>query len=241
MLKLQNVSKHFNDLKAVNNISLEINEHDVVCLVGPSGSGKSSLLRLINGLETLDGGTISYKGKVINYNNIKEVEKLRSEIGFVFQQFNLFNNLNVIENLILAPINVLKMSKEDAVQKAEQLLLRVDLLDKANEKVNTLSGGQKQRIAIIRTLMMGPEVLLFDEPTSALDPEMVKEVLDVMADLASEKTTMIIVTHEMNFAKSVANKVVFMDKGEIVEINAPNEFFNNPESERAKSFLSKVL
>lgn len=241
MLKLQNVSKHFNDLKAVNNISLEINEHDVVCLVGPSGSGKSSLLRLINGLETLDGGTISYKGKVINYNNIKEVEKLRSEIGFVFQQFNLFNNLNVIENMILAPINVLKMSKEDAVKKAEKLLDRVDLLDKAYVKVNTLSGGQKQRIAIIRTLMMEPEVLLFDEPTSALDPEMVKEVLDVIADLASEKTTMVIVTHEMNFAKSVASKVVFMDKGEIVEINSPKEFFNNPQSERAKSFLSKIL
>lgn len=241
MLKLKNVSKHFNDLKAVNDISLEIKKHDVVCLVGPSGSGKSSLLRLINGLETLDGGTISYKDEVINYNNIKEVEKLRSEIGFVFQQFNLFNNLNVIENMILAPINVLKMSKEDAVKKAEKLLDRVDLLDKAAVKVNTLSGGQKQRIAIIRTLMMEPEVLLFDEPTSALDPEMVKEVLDVIADLASEKTTMVIVTHEMNFAKSVASKVVFMDKGEIVEINSPKEFFNNPQSERAKSFLSKVL
>ena len=241
MLKLKNVSKHFNDLKAVNDISLEIKKHDVVCLVGPSGSGKSSLLRLINGLETLDGGTISYKDEVINYNNIKEVEKLRSEIGFVFQQFNLFNNLNVIENMILAPINVLKMSKEDAVKKAEKLLDRVDLLDKAAVKVNTLSGGQKQRIAIIRTLMMEPEVLLFDEPTSALDPEMVKEVLDVIADLASEKTTMVIVTHEMNFAKSVASKVVFMDKGEIVEINSPKEFFNNPQSERAKSFLSKIL
>lgn len=241
MLKMQNVMKQFKDLKAVNNVSLEINEFDVVCLVGPSGSGKSTLLRLINGLETLDAGEIYYKDQTINYNNIKAVEKLRTEIGFVFQQFNLFNNLNVIENMILAPVNVLKMDKASAIAKAKKLLSRVDLLDKAKAKVSSLSGGQKQRIAIIRTLMMEPEVLLFDEPTSALDPEMVKEVLDLMADLASEKTTMVIVTHEMNFAKSVANKVVFLDKGEIVEVGTPKAFFENPKSERAKLFLSKVL
>ena len=241
MLNLKNVSKDFGDLKAINQVSLEIAEFDVVCLIGPSGSGKSTLLRLINGLETLDGGEITYKDKVIDYKDIKLVEKLRTEIGFVFQSFNLFNNLNVMENLVLSPINVLKMSKEAATEKALTLLKRVGLEDKAKASVNKLSGGQKQRIAIIRALMMDPNVLLFDEPTSALDPEMVKEVLDVMTDLAKEKKTMVVVTHEMNFAKKVANKVVFMDEGEIVEVGKPSEFFTNPKSERAKLFLSKVL
>lgn len=241
MLNLKNVSKDFGDLKAINQVSLEIAEFDVVCLIGPSGSGKSTLLRLINGLETLDGGEITYKDKVIDYKDIKLVEKLRTEIGFVFQSFNLFNNLNVMENLVLSPINVLKMSKEAATEKALTLLKRVGLEDKAKASVNKLSGGQKQRIAIIRALMMDPNVLLFDEPTSALDPEMVKEVLDVMTDLAKEKKTMVVVTHEMNFAKEVANKVVFMDEGEIVEVGKPSEFFTNPKSERAKLFLSKVL
>ena len=241
MLNFKNVSKDFGDLKAINQVSLEIAEFDVVCLIGPSGSGKSTLLRLINGLETLDGGEITYKDKVIDYKDIKLVEKLRTEIGFVFQSFNLFNNLNVMENLVLSPINVLKMSKEAATEKALRLLKRVGLEDKAKASVNKLSGGQKQRIAIIRALMMDPNVLLFDEPTSALDPEMVKEVLDVMTDLAKEKKTMVVVTHEMNFAKEVANKVVFMDEGEIVEVGKPSEFFTNPKSERAKLFLSKVL
>ncbi|HZJ85703.1 MAG TPA: amino acid ABC transporter ATP-binding protein [Erysipelotrichaceae bacterium] len=241
MLNLKNVSKDFGDLKAINQVSLEIAEFDVVCLIGPSGSGKSTLLRLINGLETLDGGEITYKDKVIDYMDIKLVEKLRTEIGFVFQSFNLFNNLNVMQNLVLSPINVLKMSKEAATEKALRLLKRVGLEDKAKASVNKLSGGQKQRIAIIRALMMDPNVLLFDEPTSALDPEMVKEVLDVMTDLAKEKKTMVVVTHEMNFAKEVANKVVFMDEGEIVEVGKPSEFFTNPKSERAKLFLSKVL
>ena len=241
MLKLKNVSKNYEDLKAISNVSLDIAEYDVVCLIGPSGSGKSTLLRLINGLETLDGGEILFKDNIIDYDNTTLVEKVRTEIGFVFQSFNLFNNLNVMENLILSPMNVLKMTKDESVDKANRLLDRVGLLDKANASVNKLSGGQKQRIAIIRALMMNPEVLLFDEPTSALDPEMVKEVLDVMADLADEKKTMVIVTHEMNFAKEVANKVVFMDAGEIVEVGNPKEFFNNPQSERAKLFLSKVL
>lgn len=241
MLNLKNVSKDFGDLKAIDQVSLEIDEFDVVCLIGPSGSGKSTLLRLINGLETLDGGEIAYKDKVIDYKDVKLVEKLRTEIGFVFQSFNLFNNLNVMENLILSPINVLKMTKADAEAKAFGLLKRVGLEDKAKASVNKLSGGQKQRIAIIRALMMDPQVLLFDEPTSALDPEMVKEVLDVMVDLANEKKTMVVVTHEMNFAKEVANKVVFMDAGEIVEVGNPDEFFINPKSERAKLFLSKVL
>lgn len=241
MLKLNNVSKNYADLKAISNVSLAIKEEEVVCLVGPSGSGKSTLLRLINGLETLDGGEIAYKDETINYNDIKLVEKIRTEIGFVFQQFNLFNNLNVMDNLILSPVNVLKMTKSDAINKAERLLKRVGLSDKYMASVNNLSGGQKQRIAIIRALMMDPEVLLFDEPTSALDPEMVKEVLDVMADLALEKKTMVVVTHEMNFAKEVADKIVFMDEGEIVEVSSPKDFFTNPKSERAKLFLSKVL
>lgn len=241
MLKINNAQKYYGSLHAINNVSLEINEHDVVTLIGPSGSGKSSLLRLINGLETLDGGTIEYNNQVVDYKNESEVLKLRTEVGFVFQNFNLFNNLNVLDNLILAPIEVLNMSKEDAINKAKEYLKIVDLEDKLEVSPSTLSGGQKQRIAIVRSLMMSPKVLLFDEPTSALDPEMVKEVLGVMADLAKQKVTMIIVTHEMKFAQEVSNKVVFMDKGEVIEVNNPEEFFANPKSDRAKDFLSKVL
>lgn len=241
MLKFNNITKSYGHLKAISNVSLEIDKHDVVCLLGPSGSGKSTLLRLINGLESLDAGEIYYKNKLIDYNNEQKIEELRTEIGFVFQSFNLFNNLNVMDNLILAPTSVLKMSKENAKIKAKKLLKRVGLLDKSRAKVSKLSGGQKQRIAIIRSLMMEPKVLLFDEPTSALDPEMVKEVLDVMADLAKEKVTMIIVTHEMNFAKEAANKIVFMDEGEIIEVAKPKAFFTNPQTVRAKSFLSKIL
>ncbi|NLY62474.1 MAG: amino acid ABC transporter ATP-binding protein [Erysipelothrix sp.] len=241
MLKINNAQKYYGSLHAINNVSLEINEHDVVTLIGPSGSGKSSLLRLINGLETLDGGTIEYNNQVVDYKNESEVLKLRTEVGFVFQNFNLFNNLNVLDNLILAPMEVLNMSKEDAINKAKEYLKIVDLEDKLEVSPSTLSGGQKQRIAIVRSLMMSPKVLLFDEPTSALDPEMVKEVLGVMADLAKQKVTMIIVTHEMKFAQEVSNKVVFMDKGEVIEVNNPEEFFANPKSDRAKDFLSKVL
>lgn len=241
MLKILNASKHFDDLHAVNNVSLHIKEHDVVTLIGPSGSGKSTLLRLLNGLETLDSGTIAYNGEIIDYKNEKQVTKLREEMGFLFQSFNLFNNLNVVDNLILAPMEVLKMSREDAVKKAVEYLERVGLSDKLEAEVKSLSGGQKQRIAIVRSLMMSPKVLLFDEPTSALDPEMVKEVLEVMRDLAKNKTTMVIVTHEMKFAEEVANKIVFMDQGEIIEVNDPHTFFTNPSSERAKDFLSKVL
>lgn len=241
MLKINNAKKKFDGFHAVNGVSLDIEQHDVVCLIGPSGSGKSTLLRLLNGLETLDEGTITYKGKVIDYSNIKEVQTLRKEMGFLFQSFNLFNNLSVLDNLILAPMEVLKLSKEESVQLALKYLKRVGLEEKLEADVKSLSGGQKQRIAIVRSLMMSPEVLLFDEPTSALDPEMVKEVLEVMKDLAEEKTTMVIVTHEMQFAKEVSNKIVFMDKGEIVEVNNPQSFFDNPKSDRAKDFLSKVL
>lgn len=241
MIKINNASKKFNDLYAVKDVNLHIKEHDVVCLIGPSGSGKSTLLRLLNGLETLDGGSISFKGNEVDYKNETQVLKIREEMGFVFQSFNLFNNLNVLENLILAPKEVLGLTHEEAVDKAKTYLKRVGLEDKLESDTKSLSGGQKQRIAIVRALMMSPEVLLFDEPTSALDPEMVKEVLEVMSDLAKDNTTMVIVTHEMTFAKEVSNKVVFMDKGEIVEVNDPQVFFENPESERAKDFLSKVL
>ena len=241
MLKLKNVKKKFKDLQAIDGVSLEVKEEEVVCLIGPSGSGKSTLLRLMNGLESLDSGEIAYKDQKIDFNNTKEIEKLRTEVGFVFQSFNLFNNLNVMDNLTLSPINVLKMTKEEAKEKALQLLSRVNLEDKALEDIKNLSGGQKQRIAIIRALMMNPHVLLFDEPTSALDPEMVKEVLDVMVDLAKDKKTMVVVTHEMNFAKEVGDKIVFMDEGKIVEVNSPENFFENPQSQRAKDFLSKVL
>lgn len=241
MIKINNASKKFNDLYAVKDVNLHIKEHDVVCLIGPSGSGKSTLLRLLNGLETLDAGSISFKGNEVDYKNEAQVLKIREEMGFVFQSFNLFNNLNVLENLILAPKEVLGLTHEEAVDKAKTYLKRVGLEDKLEADTKSLSGGQKQRIAIVRALMMSPEVLLFDEPTSALDPEMVKEVLEVMSDLAKDNTTMVIVTHEMTFAKEVSNKVVFMDKGEIVEVNDPQVFFENPESERAKDFLSKVL
>ena len=241
MLKLKNVKKKFKDLQAIDGVSLEVKEEEVVCLIGPSGSGKSTLLRLMNGLESLDSGEIAYKDQKIDFNNTKEIEKLRTEVGFVFQSFNLFNNLNVMDNLTLSPINVLKMTKEEAKEKALQLLSRVNLEDKALEDIKNLSGGQKQRIAIIRALMMNPHVLLFDEPTSALDPEMVKEVLDVIVDLAKDKKTMVVVTHEMNFAKEVGDKIVFMDEGKVVEVNSPENFFDNPQSQRAKDFLSKVL
>ena len=241
MLKIENAKKKYDDFHAVNGVNLHVEEHDVVCLIGPSGSGKSTLLRLLNGLETLDGGSISYKGKTIDYTNEDELMTLRKEMGFLFQSFNLFNNLSVLDNLILAPMEVLKMSKEAAEELALTYLQRVGLQDKLHSDTKSLSGGQKQRIAIVRALMMSPEVLLFDEPTSALDPEMVKEVLEVMKDLAKEDKTMLIVTHEMQFAKEVANKIVFMDKGDIVEIGSPEEFFNNPKSDRAQDFLSKVL
>lgn len=241
MLKIENAKKKFDNFHAVNGVSVDIAQHDVVCLIGPSGSGKSTLLRLLNGLEMLDEGSISYKGNLIDYHNKKEVQKLRTEMGFLFQSFNLFNNLSVLDNLILAPMEVLKMDKEEAVLLAKKYLKRVGLEEKLEADVKSLSGGQKQRIAIVRALMMSPEVLLFDEPTSALDPEMVKEVLEVMKDLAKDKTTMVIVTHEMQFAKEVASKIVFMDKGEIIEISEPQTFFDHPQTDRAKDFLSKVL
>ena len=241
MIKVEKLVKQFPNILALNEVSLEITKNEVVCIVGPSGSGKSTLLRCINGLDIIDAGTISIDNEILNVHDEKQMDRIRAKMGFVFQQFNLFPHMTVIENLTLGPIEVLKEEKESAIKRARELLTRVGLLEKENEYVNKLSGGQKQRVAIVRALCMNPEVMLFDEPTSALDPEMVKEVLDVMVNLAKNDMTMVVVTHEMNFAKEVADRIVFMDEGRILEVSDPENFFNNPKSERLKDFLSKVL
>ena len=241
VISIKNVSKQFPKVLALDDVSLEVHKNEIICLIGPSGSGKSTLLRSINGLEIVDSGIIYIDGEMIDGNDEKQMCEVRTKMGFVFQHFNLFPHLTVLENLTLGPIEVQKKDAEEAKQEALTLLERVGLSDKANEYVNRLSGGQKQRVAIVRALCMKPEVMLFDEPTSALDPEMVKEVLDVMRELAKEDMTMVIVTHEMNFAKEVATRVIFMDQGRIIEENNPKEFFSNPREERTKEFLDKVL
>ena len=241
MISIQNISKRFNQVQALSDVSLEIAKKEIVCLVGPSGSGKSTLLRSMNGLEIVDEGQIFFDGNLLDVHDEAACNAMRTKMGFVFQNFNLFPHLTVIENMTLAPIHVLGKSPQEAQETALTLLSRVGLESKADEYVNKLSGGQKQRVAIVRALAMNPEVLLFDEPTSALDPEMVKEVLDVMRELASEHNTMVIVTHEMNFAREVATRIIFMDQGSIVEENNPHDFFTNPQSDRLKDFLSKVL
>lgn len=241
MINIKNISKSFKTVQALSNVSLEVKDREIVCLVGPSGSGKSTLLRSINGLEVIDSGEIYFDGKLLDVSDEESCNKMRTKMGFVFQSFNLFPHLTVVENLILGPVNVLGKSADEAKQTAISLLKRVGLESKADEYVNKLSGGQKQRVAIVRALAMNPEVMLFDEPTSALDPEMVKEVLDVMRELANEHHTMVVVTHEMNFAKEVASRIIFMDEGKIVEENNPVDFFSNPKSDRLKDFLSKVL
>lgn len=247
MIKVENISKTFagvgkkDDLTAVNNVSLEVNKGEIVCLIGPSGSGKSTLIRCIEGLEIPETGSIYIEGEKLDSTNPKEFRRIRSKMGFVFQHFNLFPNMTVIDNLTLALTNVLKMDKDKAVEKAIGLLSRVGLADKKNEYPNNLSGGQKQRVAIARALCLNPDIMLFDEPTSALDPEMVIEVLEVMKELANEGMTMIIVTHEMGFCKTVANRIVFLEDGKIVEENNAKDFFENPKSDRAKEFLSKVM
>ena len=215
--------------------------YNIIAIDGPSGSGKSTLCRCINGLEIVDKGKVIIEGQEIDYNNEKQAANARSKMGFVFQHFNLFPHLTVLENMMLGPVEVQKRDKEEVKQEAIALLDRVGLKEKANEYVNKLSGGQKQRVAIVRALCMKPEIMLFDEPTSALDPEMVKEVLDVMRELAKENMTMVVVTHEMNFAKEVASRIIFMDEGKIVEENTPKEFFENPTQQRTKDFLAKVL
>ena len=240
MINVENLSKNFGDLKVLKNISTTINKGEIISIIGPSGSGKSTFLRCINKLEEPSSGHIYIDGMDLMDKNT-DINKVRERVGMVFQHFNLFPNMTVLDNLTLSPIMVKKESKEEAEKYALSLLEKVGLSDKANSYPTQLSGGQKQRIAIARALAMKPEVIFFDEPTSALDPEMIKEVLDVMRDLAKEGMTMLIVTHEMGFARNVGNRILFMDKGEIIEDCSPKEFFENPTNERIKDFLNKVL
>ena len=240
MINITNLYKNFGDLEVLKNISTEIKKGEIISIIGPSGSGKSTFLRCINKLEEPSSGHIYIDGMDLMDKNT-DINKVRERVGMVFQHFNLFPNMTVLDNLILSPIMVKKESKEEAEKYALSLLEKVGLSDKANSYPTQLSGGQKQRIAIARALAMKPEVILFDEPTSALDPEMIKEVLDVMRELAKEGMTMLIVTHEMGFARNVGNRILFMDKGEIIEDCSPKEFFENPTNERIKDFLNKVL
>ena len=240
MISVNNLRKSFHGLEVLKGISTEIKRGDVVCVIGPSGSGKSTFLRCLNMLEKPDGGEILFNGEDLTRPRTN-LNLHRQKMGMVFQQFNLFPHMTVLENLTCAPVMLKKLTQAQAQEKAMELLGRVGLADRANEYPNKLSGGQKQRVAIVRALCMDPEVMLFDEPTSALDPEMVGEVLDVMKSLAQKGMTMIVVTHEMGFAREVSNRVLFMDEGIIMEDNAPQELFSNPQCERLKSFLSKVL
>lgn len=239
LIEIKNVKKHFGDNEVLSDVSFEVNKGDVVCLIGSSGSGKSTLLRCINMLETIDEGSIEVLGEDIY--KVKDINQYRKKVGMVFQQFNLFNNLNVLDNCTLAQIKVLHKSKQEAEAKAIEELEKVGLKDFIYAHPATLSGGQKQRVAIARALCNEPEILLFDEPTSALDPEMVGEVLNVIKQLALEDMTLVIVTHEMSFAKDVADKIVFMDNGVILEEGSPDQIFNHPKNERTKQFLSRII
>lgn len=240
MIKISNLTKKFDELLVLDEINLEIKEGERVVIIGPSGSGKSTLLRTINGLEAATIGEVTFKGQVVDANK-PEINELRKQIGMVFQNFNLFPHLTILNNITLAPVELKLLTKEEAEEKAHKLLARIGLQDKANSYPNQLSGGQKQRVAILRSLAMNPSVMLFDEPTSALDPEMVKEVLDFMKELAQEGMTMVVVTHEMGFAKEAASRIIFMDEGKIIEDTTPNEFFNNPTKPRVIDFLNKVI
>ena len=241
MIKIEHLHKNFGELKALHDINLTVNDGEIVSLIGPSGSGKSTLCRCIHGLEQAESGTITLDGEVMDPKDKANYARQRKKMGFVFQHFNLFNNKTVIDNCSLAQIAVAGKSREEADKTSMELLARVGLADKRDEYPSRLSGGQKQRVAIARALCMNPEIMLFDEPTSALDPEMIKEVLEVMKDLGDQGMTMIVVTHEMGFARKVGDRVVFLDGGEIVEENNSEEFFTNPKSDRAKDFLSKVF
>lgn len=239
VISAKNLKKRYGHLEVLKDISVDVTEGEVLCIIGPSGSGKSTLLRCLNALEEIQAGSITILGQELVNN--KNINKLREEIGMVFQSFNLFPHLTVLQNMLLAPLELKKMSKEEATEKALALLDKVGLKDKKDVYPNTLSGGQKQRVAIARALEMEPKILLFDEPTSALDPEMVGEVLKVMKDLAQEGMTMVVVTHEMNFARDVSDRVIFMDQGYIVEEGTPEEIFTAPKSDRCKEFLDKVI
>ena len=240
MIAFDKVHKHFGDLHVLNDVTFRVALGEVVVICGPSGSGKSTLLRCINRLETIDSGEITVNSVKVD-NSTRNIAALRADIGVVFQRFNLYPHLRVIDNLILAPMKVRGQSRVEATRIATELLAKVDIPEKANSYPAQLSGGQQQRVAIARALAMRPKIMLFDEPTSALDPEMVKEVLDTMVQLAEDGMTMLVVTHEMGFARQVANRVVFMDFGQIVEMNTPEPFFSNPQHERTKLFLSQIL
>ena len=240
MIDVKNLTKSFGDLQVLKGVSTHISKGERVVLIGPSGSGKSTFLRCLNLLETPTGGEIIFEGQPITDEKC-DINKIRQKMGMVFQHFNLFPNMTIMKNITLAPVRTGLMNKEQAERKARELLKRVGLEDKADSYPAQLSGGQKQRIAIVRALCMEPEVMLFDEPTSALDPEMVGEVLDVMKELAKSGMTMVCVTHEMGFAREVADRVLFMDEGKILEEGTPQEIFTNPKEQRTKDFLNKVL
>ena len=240
LIRVENLGKSFGAIHVLSGINVDIHAGDVVFVVGPSGSGKSTFLRCLNLLEEPTEGHVFFEGVDITDKHT-DIDKHRQKMGMVFQQFNLFPHMSIMKNMTIAPVKLLGVKEEDAVKEAEKLLARVGLLDKKDAYPGQLSGGQKQRIAIVRALMMKPDVMLFDEPTSALDPEMVGEVLNVMRELAKEHMTMLVVTHEMGFAREVADRVMFLDGGDFVEEAPPEEFFTNPKSERLRSFLSKVL
>lgn len=239
IIELRHVDKHFGDLHVLKDVSLSVGKGEVVVVIGPSGSGKSTLCRAINRLETIDSGEILIEGKPLPQEG-RELAAMRAELGMVFQSFNLFAHMSILQNVTLGPVEVLGLSKAEAEQRAMGLLDRVGVASQANKVPAQLSGGQQQRVAIARSLAMHPKVMLFDEPTSALDPEMINEVLDVMVDLARQGMTMIVVTHEMNFARRVADRVVFMADGAIVEEGAPDAFFDHPQSQRARDFLDSI-
>jgi polar amino acid transport system ATP-binding protein len=250
MIRMENVSKTFGTLEVLKNINVTVNKSEVVCLIGPSGSGKSTLLRCLNHLERISSGRVFIEGELIDEriagkNQLKvphkKVAEICTELGMVFQRFNLFPHMTALGNLIEAPITVRHINRQDAIASAMELLKKVGLEDKKDEYPSRLSGGQQQRVAIARALAMNPKIMLFDEPTSALDPELVGEVLEVMKNLAREGMTMLVVTHEMGFAREVGSRVVFLDKGEIIEEGTPSVIFANPKQERTKSFLQKIL
>ena len=240
MIRMSGVQKYFDDFQALKDIDLEVAHGEVVVVLGPSGSSKSTLCRTINRLETIEEGTIEIDGTVLPEEG-SQLAKLRADVGMVFQQFNLFPHLTILDNVTLGPIKVRKMKKSAAEERAMQLLDRVGIGNQASKYPAQLSGGQQQRVAIARALAMNPKIMLFDEPTSALDPEMVNEVLDVMASLVKEGMTMVVVTHEMGFARRAADRILFMADGEIVEDTDPSSFFDNPQTDRAKDFLGKIL
>ena len=239
MLEVKNICKSFDEKEVLKDINLKVEKGEKVIIIGPSGSGKSTFLRTLNLLESIDSGEIILENNKVNTKT--NIDQYRQNIGMVFQNFNLFNNLTVKENIMLAPVTLKIKTKEEAEKEAKELLKKINLKEKANKYPNQLSGGEKQRVAIVRALAMNSKIMLFDEPTSALDPEMVGEVLDVIKQLAKTGVTMIIVTHEMDFAKNVSDRVVFMDSGEIVEINEPNILFTNPKVERTKEFIKRYI